>query len=327
MRSASGESGAAAPRGLRIALTTCAELPDLDVDTRCLLDALCAQGVAASVAVWDDPAIDWSAFDLVIVRSCWDYAHRREEFLAWARSVPNLANDAQVLTWNTHKRYLSELAARGIAVVPTTWLIPGAPWSLPQDGEWVIKPAVSLASLDTGRYKLFDRQERSLAITHVARLLAAGRSLMMQPYLAQIDRLGERSLVFLGGRFSHAVRKPAVLAGPDEGIDRRFLPSSGMQLHPHAPSAEELALAQRALGCVPVDAPDLLYARVDLVPSGGQESLLMELELTEPHLFLKQSGAAARFATLISCRADARRHTQLHPDVGDGCKRAACSRA
>jgi hypothetical protein len=288
-------------------LATCAELPQLDQDTRCLLAALLARGVAARAAVWSDAAIDWSEFDLVIVRSCWDYARRREEFLRWARGVPNLANDARTLGWNTHKQYLSELAASGIPVVPTLWLRPGDSCSMPQEGEWVIKPAVSLAGLDTGRYRLYEQHDRTLAVAHAERLLTAGRSIMLQPYLKQIDRLGERSLVFLGGEFSHAVCKSALLSGPDQGLDRRFLATGGMQLREHVPSQVELALAKRVVRYASADPRDLLYARVDLVPDSDQQPLLMELELTEPQLYLTSNGAAERFATLIACRAEVHR--------------------
>ncbi len=102
----------------RIALVTSAELPELDADTRRLLGPLAARGVAAEPVVWDDPTVDWAAFDLAVVRSCWGYVPRRAEFLAWARSVPRLVNPPDVLAWNTDKRYLQDLAGAGVPVVP-----------------------------------------------------------------------------------------------------------------------------------------------------------------------------------------------------------------
>jgi hypothetical protein len=207
---------------LRVAFATCRELPHLDADTRSLIAPLGARGIDATPAVWDAPDVDWARFDLVVVRSCWDYAGRRREFLEWAARVPRLANPAPVLAWNTDKRYLRDLATRGIAVVPTEWLRPGQAWSLSERGAWVIKPAVSLASLDTGRYHLEDPDERRLAAEHMRRLHADGRVVMMQPYLQAVDDEGERALVYLNGVFSHAMRKPAVLTGPDIGVDRRF---------------------------------------------------------------------------------------------------------
>ncbi len=215
----------------RVAFATCRELPQLDADTRRLIAPLAARGILATPAVWDDPDVDWARFDLVVVRSCWDYARRRREFLGWAARVPRLANPAPVLAWNTHKCYLGDLAARGIAVVPTEWLRPGQGWSLPERGAWVIKPGVSLASLDTGRYQLEDPGERRLAAEHVRRLHAAGRVVMMQPYLRAVDDEGETALVYLNGVFSHAMRKAAVLTGPDIGVDRRFQPVGGLTLH------------------------------------------------------------------------------------------------
>ena len=288
----------------KVALATCRELPQLDADTRGLIAPLAARGILATPAVWDDPEVDWARFDLVVVRSCWDYAGRRSEFLEWAARVPRLANPAPVLAWNTDKRYLSDLAARGIPVVPTEWLRPGQAWSLPERGAWVIKPAVSLASLATGRYRLEDPGERRLAAEHVRRLHADGRVVMMQPYLHAVDDQGEMALVYLNGVFSHAMRKAAVLTGPDIGIDRRFQPAGGLTLHSHRPTPTELAAAERVLDSVPWARNQLLYARIDLISDDDEDPILMELELTEPHLYFSNVPAAAdRIAATIEAHA------------------------
>src|SRR5207253_10320166 len=92
----------------RVALVTCTELADLDPDDRLLLDPLVELGISAEPAIWDDPAVDWDSFDLAVLRSTWDYALRRDEFVAWAAGVPRLANHAEVVAWNTDKRYLAE---------------------------------------------------------------------------------------------------------------------------------------------------------------------------------------------------------------------------
>ncbi len=284
----------------RVALVTCAEVPELDADTRTLLAPLAARGVAAEPVVWDDATAVWAGFDLAVVRSCWDYVPRRAEFLAWARSVPRLANPPEVLAWNTDKRYLRDLAAAGVPLVPTTWVAPRQAWTAPQRGEWVLKPVVSIASLDTGRYRLADPQQRRLAVEHLRRLQAAGRTVMVQPYLRAVDSYGETALVFLGGRFSHAMRKGAVLDGPDTGVHRRFLHDGGLELQPSQPSAVERMVAARVLAAVPGGPRGLLYARVDLVPGPNGQPLLMEL-LTEPQLFLGYApGAADRLAAAIT---------------------------
>ena len=107
-----------------IALVTCATLPELDPDDRLLIEPLRAAGVAAVPAVWDDATVDWAGFDLVVIRNTWDYPARRTEFLNWARLVPKLRNPADVIAWNTDKRYLAQLAVAGVPIVPTTWLDP-----------------------------------------------------------------------------------------------------------------------------------------------------------------------------------------------------------
>ncbi len=130
-----------------IALVTCAQLPTGSEE------AGLAEQLGATWAVWDDPSVDWDAFDLVVVRSPWDYTHDREAFVAWAHSVPRLVNPAPVLAWNTDKRYMGDVAAAGIPVVETTFLAPGdvLPDELP--AELVLKPTVSAGSADTGRFR------------------------------------------------------------------------------------------------------------------------------------------------------------------------------
>ena len=195
MRSVSGERidvKASAQR--HIALATCRELPQLDEDTRQMIAPLCSRGINVTAAVWDDPGVDWSLFDLVVVRSCWDFVPRRDEFLGWSARVVQLSNPAAVLAWNTDKRYLQDLAARGVPTVPTSWLEPAQEWKPPASGDWVIKPAVSMASLDTGRYCLEHRDQRCLAVEHVRRLQADGRAVMAQPYMQSVDNRGEISL-------------------------------------------------------------------------------------------------------------------------------------
>jgi len=276
---------------LQVALATAAQLPDLDEDGAALLEALDAEGVQAAPVVWDSGA-DWAAYDLVVVRSTWDYDRRREQFLAWAASVPRLANPADVLAWNTDKTYLQALASAGVPVVETTWLVPGDVFT-PPAGPYVVKPTVSAGARDTAAY-----DGGADATAHVQRLLAAGRPVMVQPYLPQVEVLGETSVLCFEGEVSHAASKSALLqvgAGVRNDIDSRAF------VTPAEPTRAQVDLAKAALAVV---GQPLLYARVDLVP-GPEGPLLLELELTEPSLFLRHAeGATARFAAAVRRRAD-----------------------
>jgi hypothetical protein len=285
----------------RVALVTCAALPDLDPDDRLLIDPLAAAGVTATPAVWDDERVDWSVFDLVVLRSAWDYAPRREAFVAWSASIPRLLNPANVVAWNTDKRYLAELAAAGVPAVPTGWLAPQDMPALPAAGEWVIKPAVSAGSRDTGRYDLGRPEHRALAITHLERLATAGRLAMLQPYLPAVDTYGETALLFLAGEFSHAIRKGPMLDGPDTGEVGLYKEE---RITARVPTELELEVADKALAAVPGGADRLLYARVDLIPGQDGDPVVVELELAEPSLFLGyHEGAAERLAAAIAARA------------------------
>jgi hypothetical protein len=291
----------------RIALATAAEFADLDEDAPALLAALSRLGLAGEAAVWTDPRIDWSAYDLVVVRSTWDYHHRRDEFVAWAErvaAVTRLANPAPVVRWNTDKTYLRALAGAGLPVVPTEWLEPGDDFVVPEHGEYVVKPAVSAGSKDTNRYGAGDHDE--LAVAHVRALLAAGRTVMVQPYLDAVDTAGETALLYVGDELSHAVRKGPLLTPAMEPVAGAYKEE---EILPREPGPVERAVSEQVLdalaGVCPAGRADLLFARVDLVPGSDGQPVLLELELTEPSLFLVHDGAdgadaAARFAAAIA---------------------------
>ncbi|SCF46600.1 ATP-grasp domain [Micromonospora mirobrigensis] len=270
-----------------------------------MLGPLAERGVTAEPAVWDDPGVNWAGYDLVVLRSPWDYALRRDEFVTWAATVPALVNPADVVRWNTDKRYLGELSAAGAPVVPTSWVTPGESWQPPADhGEYVIKPAVSAGSQDTGRYDLADPEHRELAKAHVRRLSTAGRVTMVQPYLDAVDTAGETALLFLAGpdglAFSHAIRKGPMLDGPDLGVQGLY---KAEEIGPRTATPEQLAVAERVLAAVPGGRERLLYARVDLIPGPGGTPVLVELELTEPSLFIGYAdGAPDRLAGAIVAR-------------------------
>ena len=290
----------------RVALVTCAELPGLDPDDRLVVAPLAARGIAAEPAGWDDPAVDWTGYDLVVLRSAWDYPGRLDAFVRWASAVGSrLANPADVVVWNTDKRYLDALAAAAVPVVPTVWVAPDRPtWAPPYSGDVVVKPAVGAGSIDTGRYDLASPRHRPLAVAHVDRLLAAGRTAMVQPYLSTVDSYGETAVVYLGGRYSHAVRKGPMLDGPAVDEPGLYRPE---EITPRVPSGAERAVADAALAAVPGGAGRLLYARVDLIPGPDGAPVVVELELTEPSLFLSTAGGAAeRFAGAVADRIGAR---------------------
>jgi hypothetical protein len=283
----------------RIALATCRALPAGDGDDAGLPAAL----GGAEFVVWDDPAAGWDAYDLVVVRSTWDYHARREAFVAWAAGLgPRIVNPPDVLAWNTDKRYLRELAGAGLPVVATDLVEPGAAFA-PPPGHYVVKPTVSAGSRDTARFGAGD-DERAAAL--VAAIHASGRTAMVQPYVASVDERGETALLFFGGEYSHAIHKgPLLRPGADPTTDPLF---AAEEIFPRTPTDAERAVAKRfvAWAARRFGAPPA-YARVDLVQDAAGTPLLLELELTEPSLFFAQApGAVARFAAAVRSRLPGR---------------------
>jgi glutathione synthase/RimK-type ligase-like ATP-grasp enzyme len=266
-----------------VGVVTCAG-EDVDPDSPALLGALGDAGLAAELVVWDDPAVDWDRYALAVVRSTWDYAARREQFLAWARAVPRLANRAEVLAYSTDKHYLRELAAAGVAVVETAFVDVGVSPAFP-DGDVVVKPAVGAGSIGAERHRA---HEHAAAAAHVAALHASGRDALVQPYVDSVDERGETALIFLDGQFSHAMTKGAMLNVRES--DRHPL-YRRERMAVATPEPAALVAARRALAAA--DQGELLYARVDVVLDRGRWAVL-ELELAEPSLFLGYAPAAAR---------------------------------
>ena len=290
--------------GARVAVATCRALPELDEDGPLLLAALAGAALLAEAAVWDDPAVDWASYDAVLVRSTWDYVARRDAFLAWARRCRRLLNPADVLAWNTEKTYLDDLARAGVPTVPTVFCAPGQPVAVPPAwSDVVVKPSVSAASADTGRFPAGSPE----ALALVRRLHEQGRTVMLQPYLRGIDADGETALVVLGGELSHAVRKAPLLPAAGLAVPVGDDDPQHDVITASTATAAQREVAAAALAAVPGGAGALAYARVDLVPGEDGAPLLLELELTEPSLFLRHAApeGVARLAEAVRAAAQA----------------------
>jgi glutathione synthase/RimK-type ligase-like ATP-grasp enzyme len=268
---------------MRLRVATCMTIPEPDPDEVPLAGALAAAGIDAQLLGWEDPSADWTSPIPTILRSTWNYSLARTDFLAWcdrvAATAP-LVNPPAIAHANSHKRYLLELAARGVPTVPTT-LVPigGALGDAAADTErFVVKPAVGAGSLGC---RVFAASERAAAAAHVAEW-ARTVEVLVQPYLPSVDDYGERSLVWIDGGISHAIRKSPRFTGDAESVTG-----------PHPIAVDERAVAEAAL------APwtdQILYGRVDLARDAYGNPCVMELELIEPSLFFaKQPGAAERY--------------------------------
>lgn len=287
--------------GPRVALATYDVAPRLAPDDQLLVPALAAFGIRASPAVWSDATIDWSAFDAVVIRSCWDYHRRYAEFRSWLDRLDELDrrvwNSTALVRWNSNKRYLVDLAARGVETVPTRLVADAssdAVVALARDAGWtrlVVKPTVSASAYETHAVELPLSDVDRRAVERIA----AHADVLVQPFLDEVTTDGELSLVFFDGVFSHAAIKRS------RPGDFRVQTEHGGTVAPIDLASPVVDRAREALAAVD-ELP--LYARVDGV--GDERSFrLMELELIEPHVFLSgASGAAARFAAAIAKRLE-----------------------
>lgn len=288
----------------RIALITADVARPVDDDLEPLVDALAGVGADPVPVDWDDPGAEWSTFDLAVIRSSWDYTTRLAEYLdvlARVAADTDLHNPLDLVRWNADKRYLADLAVAGLAVVPTTFLVDGDPIVLP-GGEFVVKPTVSAGSRDTARFGPGDHDEaRELA----ARILAGGRTVMIQPYVDSVDARGETALLYFDGELSHAIAKGPLLRRGEAPTRALF---AAEHITPTEPAADEIALGDAVMaqlaGHAALRGRPPLYGRVDVVRGELGEPMILEVELNEPSVFLAHhAGAAARFARAILGRA------------------------
>jgi glutathione synthase/RimK-type ligase-like ATP-grasp enzyme len=279
----------------RIALATYAAFPDLPPDDQIFQRALESRGAVAPAVLWDAD-VDWSAFDAVVVRSCWDYHLRHAEFLSWIdrveRSGAVLHNAPAILRWNSNKRYLRDLEAAGVDVVHTRWsdekpeltlaaLLTEEGWD-----EVVIKPAISASATDTWRIP----PGQAAAWEGRFREMARRGPILIQPFVAEVSADGEWSLVFIGGEFSHAMLKR-----PAPG-DFRVQAELGGSQEAVTADAALVRAAREVLSRVP-GAPS--YARIDGCVVKGRFRI-MEVELLEPTLcFTEGPSGAGRLAALV----------------------------
>lgn len=273
---------------------------DADREITLIGDELARRGVTVRAIDWLDQTADYAACDLVVIKSPWDYAGRHDEFLDWlarVEAVAEVVNPPEVIRWNMDKRYLGELTALGVPACPTTYCahVDEVRAALAEaSGRVVLKPNVSAASADTGLFEAGDPAGVRLA----EQILAAGKVVMIQPAIESVGRVGERSLIYFGDEFVHAIGKGPLLALGGGLRGEQYQESI---VKAHAPD-DERALGRQALAVVERIFTDrglahvcpLLYARVDIARDAQDRPLLMELELFEPSYFLDLAPGAER---------------------------------
>ncbi|MBI5175767.1 MAG: hypothetical protein SFV17_05875 [Candidatus Obscuribacter sp.] len=290
-------------------------LPLGDPDDQLALDILRERGLDCTTTDWLSGAQAFRESKITVLRSCWNYHMHLPLFRSFLEEVAacsHLLNPLVMVQGNLKKTYLCELARRGLPVCPTVVVEKReelSPKSLLSRlallfeegfagaGTFIVKPAVGLATWGVKKVHLDAADGGAALKTMLAHMQylrehSPDGDVLLQPYLSQVEKERERALVFIDGEFSHAVSKSAFqhLAVAGQAGE------SPLEAEP-----AEIDLALRVLATLPMPP---LYARVDLVPAsapGG--ALLLELELTEPSLFLSmKEGAAERFARAIQER-------------------------
>ncbi len=258
-------------------------------DEDLLRTALENKGVSCVRVSWDDPKFDWSSCRIALFRTTWDYFERLPEFLNWLESTRKLTrfiNPDELIFWNLDKAYLWDLAAKGVSIPAGMYFRKGSSVDLvricesSQWEEFIIKPAISGTARHTYHFSKTDFSE----ILPVFESLLEQESMILQEFQSSVLKEGEVSLVMLGGKFSHAVRKRA------KAGDFRVQDDFGGSLHGHAPDEEEITFAEKAIKACP-SLP--VYARVDLIRDKENSLCVSELELIEPELWFRRHPPAA----------------------------------
>lgn len=295
----------------RVAIVTADEVHMVTADGELpfVISALENAGVRAATQQWQDASVVWSAYDLVVIKSPWDYTFFADKFQDWLTRTSaqvQVLNCAHTIGWNLDKRYLGQLAELGVPVVPTRYVSGVADVAAAFDelnDQVVVKPNVSAGARDTGRFDHGDPAAVELA----RRIIKAGKIAMIQPAIESVATVGEHALLYFDGEYSHAIVKGPILdlgGGLVSGSYRETITS-------HEPTADEYQVAEKVLRVLPqilldrgCDCPTQtpLYARLDLVNS-TEGPLLLEAELFEPSLFFEADHSAlVRYTQAICTR-------------------------
>ncbi|MEO5761175.1 MAG: hypothetical protein ABIR28_02575 [Vicinamibacteria bacterium] len=267
---------------MKIAFVTSPRQSEMEDDDRPLAAALAKRGALVLSASWDDADFGWSQVDLTLLRSPWDYYHRYDEFLAWLTRIESrtqIINSPDIVRWNSHKRYMSDLEAKGVRAVPSAFVDRGEVTRLERlcaDRGWqtvVLKPCVSADSWETIRVEPARYGEGQLYLERHR----PDRDIMIQPFIKDVDEGGEQCLICFGGRYSHAVKKNSAFKGG------RHVGPEGLGVEP---GADAIAMAEDVL--VRAGLANVSYARVDIARDDQGLPLLLELELFEPTLFFRE---------------------------------------
>lgn len=281
---------------MRIALLSIEDLSDFVADDELLVEPLRSLGHLAEFVPW--PArVDWSEYGGVVIRTTWDYQNHLDEFLSVLEDIESktrLANSLETVKWNANKAvYLQDVASRGARIVPTLWSNSSIDthqvmqwFSRLETDELVIKPSIGANAQDAIRLKQGREDVAALSRTF------AGRSYMVQPFMSGITDEGEFSLFYFSGEYSHAILKT-----PKAG-DFRVQEEHGGLIQPIEASAKVRAAGEKIMQYI---SPTPLYARVDCVRTEDDEFALVELELIEPSMYLRNAEHAPRmFADAIN---------------------------
>lgn len=290
----------------RIALVTCEGLPGWEQDDEQLEKSLVRYGVQLSKPNWNDPTVNWSSFDLCLIRTTWDYTKHRDQFERWVEHVSaqtQLLNSEIIVRWNLSKTYLRELAESGVSVLPTCWIdVPLSREEFEQKLRYLgltnatdfafIKPVVGACAEDTLRFKVSNLDQ---ALEHIADILPRC-GVMVQPYLETVETLGEYSAIYFDGQLSHCVQKI-----PVEG-DYRVQDDFGATDKPVGHKPGLISLSEHCLAEVGRRFGVPTIARVDALQDNTGRWYLNELELIEPSLFFRHSPTAASMLSRLLLR-------------------------
>lgn len=265
----------------KIGLVTCESLPYLIEGDQQIIPLFTQAGIEAVPVVWDNPEVDWTYFDVLLIRNTWDYYVKSDAFHAWLTKIENLSiplwNSVDTIRKNAHKFYLQEFEQMGVPIIPTLFSENGGKaitWEQLNEKGWteiVVKPAISAGSYETHRLNVTEICESDW------NALVGKTDQLIQPFLPEIMSDGEYSLIYFNKKVSHAIQK--LPKAGDFRVQRQY----GGQYAAFIPSEHHLAAAEKVLAQFP---EMLLYARIDGVFIQGNFHL-MEIELIEPDLYFE----------------------------------------
>jgi glutathione synthase/RimK-type ligase-like ATP-grasp enzyme len=205
------------------------------------------------------------------------------------RSNAVVVNDPDTIRWNISKEYMYELQKEGISVIPSYEFNESILKRIRNGETFIFKPKIGERGLN---------QKKIGSLDDLAGFNVDFKDYLVQEFCPSI-RAGERSLVFVGQDYCHAVIKSP---NPNNVGEYKCNESLGGTVKEYMPTSEELTYSKKLLKHIS-QKNKVIFSRIDLIDISGNP-VLMEAELLNPSVYATYINKRVEFGEKVAKQFD-----------------------